>query len=252
MMLTNSPPPRRLRPSPLSGIVARAPLTDTPPVSKSSGNPEKTSVAHSISIVEDDPEVREHLTQLIDGAAGFRCVGAFADGEEALKNIAARMPDVVLMDINLPKMSGIECVTRLKALNPSVHVLMLTAFEDSEKIFQALSAGAGGYLVKRAGFGKLLEAIAELLAGGSPMSSSVARQVVQYFHRLGPAQKESEDLSPREKEILEMLVAAQLYKEISEKLGIGLETVRTHVQHIYLKLHVRTRTEAVVKYLRQR
>ena len=204
----------------------------------------------TVAIVEDDQGIRETLVRLLDGAPGFRCAGAFATGEEALQRLPKMAPAVVLVDINLPKMSGIDLVAALKASDTEMHFLVLTVYEDSAKIFQALAAGASGYLLKRVPPAKLLEAVREVHEGGSPMSSSIARQVVQSFHRMGEAKKESENLSPREQEILQLLTDGFLYKEIAEKLSIGRETVRTYIRRIYEKLHVRTRTEAVVKHLR--
>jgi len=204
----------------------------------------------SVAIVEDDQGIRDTLVRLLDGAPGFRCLGAFATGEEALQRLPKLNPAVVLVDINLPKMSGIDLVAALKAGETTMQFLVLTVYEDSAKIFQALAAGASGYLLKRVPPAKLLEAIREVREGGSPMSSSIARQVVQSFHRMGAAKRESDNLSPREQEILQLLVDGFLYKEIAEKLNIGRETVRTYIRRIYEKLHVRTRTEAVVKHLR--
>lgn len=204
----------------------------------------------TVAIVEDDQGIRETLVRLLDGTPGFRCVGAFATGEEALQRLPKLSPAVVLVDINLPKMSGIDLVAALKAAETKIQFLVLTVYEDSAKIFQALAAGASGYLLKRVPPAKLLEAIREVREGGSPMSGSIARQVVQSFHRMGAAKKESDNLSPREQEILQLLVDGFLYKEIAEKLNIGRETVRTYIRRIYEKLHVRTRTEAVVKHLR--
>jgi DNA-binding NarL/FixJ family response regulator len=155
------------------------------------------------------------------------------------------------MDINLPKMNGIECVVRLKAQLPRLLVLMLTVYEDDDSIFRALKAGANGYLVKRDAAEKLLESLHDVQHGGAPMSAHIARQVVQFFHRSEKPAVESEQLSPREHEILDLLVKGLVLKEAADQLGIGLETVRTHVNHIYQKLHVRSRTEAVVKYLRR-
>jgi DNA-binding NarL/FixJ family response regulator len=198
----------------------------------------------------DDADIRDGLARLIDGTPGFRCLGAYATAEEAIKHIPQLRPQVVPMDINLPKMSGIACVARLKALDPAVQILMLTINETSDKVFEALAAGASGYLVQSITPDKLMEAIHEVLNGAPPMSGHIARKVVQYFHRRGPSREISENLSPREEEILRLLVDGCLDKEIAARLGIGLETVRTHVQHIYQKLHVRNRTEAVVKYLR--
>ena len=204
----------------------------------------------TVAIVEDDQGIRETLVRLLDGTPGFRCVGAFATGEEALQRLPKLNPAVVLVDINLPKMSGIDVVAALKAAETKIQFLVLTVYEDSAKIFQALAAGASGYLLKRVPPAKLLEAIREVREGGSPMSGSIARQVVQSFHRMGAAKKESDNLSPREQEILQLLTDGFLYKEIAEKLNIGRETVRTYIRRIYEKLHVRTRTEAVVKHLR--
>ena len=176
-------------------------------------------------------------------------MSTFGSAEEALEQLPHQKPDVVLMDINLPKMSGIECVSLLKQQCPEVQVLMLTVYEKPDAVFQALRAGASGYLVKRSVSKNLAAAIQDVLNGGSPMSSHIARKVVQYFHQLGPASDDLVKLSTREREILELLANGDLYKEIAEKLAISITTVRTHIQHIYEKLHVRTRTEAVAKYL---
>ena len=209
-------------------------------------------MSRTVAIVEDDAGIRDNLGALLNGSPGCRCVGACASGEEALVQVPFWRPEVVLMDINLPGMSGIECVARLKVKMPEVLVLMLTVYEDGDSIFRALKAGASGYLVKRLASDKLLEAIEEVMSGGAPMSCQIARKVVQFFHQAGPSPEVSENLSPRELEILDLLVAGYFFKEIADRLGISGETVRTHVNHIYRKLHVRSRTEAVVKYLRQR
>ena len=206
----------------------------------------------TVGIVEDDQGIREHLMKLVNHAAGFRCVGAWPSGEEALPALLAALPDIVLMDVHLPGMSGIDCVAALKEKAPEAHVLMLTVYEDSEKIFRALSAGANGYLVKRDIPKKLLPALREMLLGGAPMSSHIARRVVSYFQKKPAASAKAIDktaLTPREEEVLRLLAEGCLYKEIAEKLAIGFETVRTHVTSIYQKLHVHTRTEAVVRYL---
>ncbi len=205
----------------------------------------------TVAVVEDDQGIRETLERLLDGAPGFSFLGALASGEEALQRLPELNPAVVLVDINLPGMSGIDLVATLKADKTTMQFLVLTVYEDSVKIFQALAAGASGYLLKRVPPAKLLEAIREVHEGGSPMSGSIARQVVQSFHHMGVARKDSDNLSPREQEILQLLTDGFLYKEIAEKLNIGRETVRTHIRRIYEKLHVRTRTEAVVKHLRQ-
>jgi DNA-binding NarL/FixJ family response regulator len=203
-----------------------------------------------VSIVEDDPVARDSLRELVQQAAGVRCLSVFGTAEEALEQLPGQKPNVVLMDINLPKMSGIECVSLLKQRCPEIQVLMLTVYEKPDLVFQALRAGASGYLVKRAVSRHLADAIRDVRFGGSPMSSHIARKVVQYFHELGPASNDLVRLSAREREILEMLADGDLYKEIADKLAIGITTVRTHLQHIYEKLHVRTRSEAVAKYLR--
>ncbi len=210
----------------------------------------KLTMNCSVSIVEDDAITRDGLQALVQQSPGLRCVGAYGSAEEALEQFPRHPSDVVLMDINLPNMSGIECVTRLKQASPKVQVLMLTVYEKPDAVFQALRAGASGYLVKRTAPSKLLAAIQDVLAGGSPMTSHIARKVVQYFHQLGPSQDVTTNLSAREREILEMLANGDMYKEIADKLGISITTVRSHIQHIYEKLHVHTRTEAVAKYLK--
>ena len=201
-----------------------------------------------VAIVEDDRGLREQLAQILGSARDVRFVGACVSGEEALDRIHVMRPDVVLMDIKLPGMSGIECVAHLKRALPSLQILMLTVYEDSERIFRALKAGADGYLVKSSPPEVLLEAIDDVRRGGSPMSSHIARKVVRHFHLVGPSPEESENLSPREQEVLNLLSAGYLYKEISDQLGIGIETVRTYVKNICEKMHVRNRVEAVAKH----
>lgn len=204
----------------------------------------------TVSIVEDDRRVRESLSVLINGTENTRCVSAHASAEEALQGIAAKNPDVVLMDINLPVMSGIECVRKLKAQLPKVQILMLTMYEDDEKVFQSLVAGASGYLVKRTSPAELLKAIQEVYSGASPMSGKIARTVVEYFQKQQGTASHQESLSKREEEILDLLAKGFRYKEIADTLSISFETVRSHLKNIYDKLHVHSRTEAVVKYLR--
>ncbi len=204
-----------------------------------------------VVIVEDDRAVRENLVALINMDERLRLLGAFGSAESALRDVPALQPALAVMDINLPRMNGIECVARLKLKLPSLHVLMLTVYEDDDSVFRALKAGASGYLVKRDAAEKLLNALQEIQQGGAPMSAHIARQVVQFFHRSEVPAAESEHLSPRETEILDLLVQGLILKEVADQLGIGLETVRTHVNHVYHKLHVRSRTEAIVKYLRQ-
>jgi DNA-binding NarL/FixJ family response regulator len=207
------------------------------------------SATHTIALVEDDANLRETLADIISSASGWRLVASYPDAERALAGMASTCPEVVLMDIQLPGMSGIECVARLKARHPAVQVLMVTVYDNNDRIFDALAAGASGYLLKRDAPAKLPECLDDLLAGGSPMSSAIARKVVQHFQKEPPAKNDDHNLTPREKQILELLVKGGLYKEIAWDLGIGVETVRTHLHNIYAKLHVRTRTEAVVKYL---
>ncbi len=201
-----------------------------------------------VAIVEDDRGLREQLVQILGAARDVRFVGACASGEEAVERIHLLQPEVVLMDIKLPGMSGIECVTHLKKALPSIQILMLTVYEDSESIFRALKAGADGYLVKSSPPDVLLDAIDDVHRGGSPMSSHIARKVVRHFHLAGPSLQESEKLSAREQEVLSLLSGGYIYKEISDQLGIGIETVRTHVKNICEKMHVRNRVEAVARH----
>ncbi len=201
-----------------------------------------------VAIVEDDRGLREQLAQILSAAGDVHFVGACASAEEAIERIHILKPDVVLMDIKLPGMSGIDCVTHLKKSLPSLQIIMLTVYEDSERIFRALKAGADGYLVKSSPPEVLLEAIDDVRRGGSPMSSHIARKVVRHFHLVGPSPEESENLSPREQEVLNLRSAGYLYKEISDQLGIGIETVRTYVKNICEKMHVRNRVEAVAKH----
>lgn len=205
-----------------------------------------------ISIVEDDPEIRDGISFLLNQTPGFACINSYATAEAALAGIPGDAPDVVLMDINLPAMNGVECVRRLTAQLPELVVLMLTVYEDTDAIFQSLTAGASGYLLKRTSSAELIESIRQARDGSSPMSGHIARKVVQYFHRVPSpslAPKPLEVLSPREQAVLERLAQGCLYKEIAEQLGISLDTVRKHLGQVYRKLHVHSRTEAVVKFL---
>jgi DNA-binding NarL/FixJ family response regulator len=212
---------------------------------------EAAAPALRIAVVEDDDWMRESLVNQINSSPDFRCVGQYPSGEEALRQLVPGRPDVVLMDINLPRMSGIECVRRLKELLPEVNILMLTVYEESDRIFDSLKAGANGYLLKRAPRQELMEAITHVHAGGSPMTGSIARKVVHYFKQLGQTPRDLETLSPREREILDRLGEGGAYKEIAETLGLSLDTIRMHVRGIYRKLHVHSRGEAVAKYLRR-
>jgi len=200
-----------------------------------------------VSIIEDDSRFRESLAILINGAEGFRCVGDYPNAEVALKEIPKNWPDVLLMDINLPKMSGIMCVPRLKALNPDLQVIMLTAYMDGQQIFDSLKAGASGYLIKKTSPGEILEAVQEVHAGGAPMSTAIARKIVQHFHQEPSAEMNS--LTTRECELLNLLAKGHQDKEIADMLSISALTVRTHLRNIYEKLHAKSRTEAVIKFL---
>jgi DNA-binding NarL/FixJ family response regulator len=208
-----------------------------------------SSPTRTIALVEDDESLRETLADILSSSPVWKLVAAYPSAEAALDSMKVGCPDVVLMDIQLPGMSGIECVAKLKEIHPEAQVLMVTVYDNNDRIFDALAAGASGYLLKRDAPAKLLESLDDLLAGGSPMSSAIARKVVQHFQTAPAAKNEDHNLTPREKQILELLVKGGLYKEIAWDLGIGVETVRTHLHNIYAKLHVRTRTEAVVKYL---
>jgi DNA-binding NarL/FixJ family response regulator len=206
-------------------------------------------MAISVSIVEDSDQVRSTLARLINRADGFTCLAQYPSAEAALEGLPRERPNVVLMDINLPGINGVECVRRLKQIAPEIQVMMLTVYEDTENIFAALAAGASGYLLKRTSTAELLAAIKEVHRGGSPMTTHIARKVVQSFQRTGASPQPTENLSPREQEVLDLLAQGCLYKEIADKLGVSYETVHTYIRRIYEKLQVRTRTEAVAKFL---
>jgi len=205
----------------------------------------------SVSVVEDDNVVREQLVHQLQRAPGFTFVSSHRSAENALEEIPRRKPDVVLMDINLPKMSGIDCVRHLKGHLPGTHFIMLTVYEDADAIFKSLLAGAVGYLLKgRSGSGaQVLEAVRDASLGGSPLNSLIARKIVQHFHHQPAYSGEQHPLSVREREVLELLSKGLPYKEIADMLGVNIETVRKHCHNIYEKLQVSSRTEAVVKYL---
>jgi len=200
-----------------------------------------------ISIVEDQHDMRHSLVEWLDHARGLRCVGAHASAELALQQIPSENPDVVLMDINLNGMSGIECVSRLKHKLPKVQVLMLTTYEDGDTIFDSLRAGANGYLLKNMPREELVQAVEQVHSGGAPMSLQIARKVINHFHRDPKPAAELEQLTGRELEILRLLAKGYMYKEIAELLAISMSTVRTHVSAIYEKLHVQSRTAAAMK-----
>ncbi|WP_038161123.1 response regulator transcription factor [Verrucomicrobium sp. BvORR106] len=203
----------------------------------------------TIVIVEDDPGLREQLLLVLKSARDIECLYAVKSGEEAVRQIPTNPPDVVLMDIQLPGMSGIECVAVLKKRLPDMEFIMLTVYEDAERIFRALKAGASGYLVKSSAPEKLFEAIRDVHSGGAQFSAHIARRVVQYFRGPTKPVDENEKLSPREGEVIELLASGYIYKEIADKLGIGTETVRTYVKNICVKLRVKNRTEAVAKHI---
>jgi DNA-binding NarL/FixJ family response regulator len=202
----------------------------------------------TVVVVEDDRGLREQLVKILETAPDVKWIGAYVSAEEALPKILEKRPDVVLMDIKLPGMSGIQCVAEIKKVAPEMQIIMVTIYEDSERIFRALKAGASGYLVKSSPPDQLLEAIRDVYKGGAPMSTHIARKVVKHFHLIGLSSHEAENISPREREVLDLLSEGFIYKEIGEKLNIGAETVRTYVKNICQKMHVRSRLEAVAKH----
>jgi len=208
----------------------------------------------SVSIVEDNDKLRGTLAKVIARAEGFRLASDYGSAEDALADLPKVKPDVVLMDINLPGMNGVECVRQLKTLVPGTQVMMLTVYEDTENIFNALAAGASGYMLKRTPVKELIEAIHEVKRGGSPMTTHIARKVVQSFQKSTGQQQaadELSELSEREQQVLDLLAQGLIYKEIADKLSISYETVHTYIRRIYEKLQVRTRTEAVAKFLQR-
>ena len=206
----------------------------------------------TVSIVDDEKELCQSIATFVNGTSGFRCVSMYHSGETALKHLPEDHPDVVLMDIHLLGMSGIECVERLKATTPQMQVLMLTVYEDTDQIFKALSAGASGYVLKRLTPAKLLEAICDVHEGGSPMSSSIARKVVTSFQRASRPDEEKTHFSSREQMVLECFAKGLTYKQTADQLSISIDTIRTYVRRIYEKLHVQSATEAVAKYMQHR
>ena len=202
----------------------------------------------TIVIVEDDEETSESLVELLAGETRVRCLGVYSTGESAVREIPSLKPDVALVDINLPRMNGIECVARLKKIMPGIQVLMLTKYEESDLIFNSLRAGASGYLLKKMLTAELISAIEQVRAGGAPMSMQIARKVVEHFNQLKTPTAGLEKLTTREQEVLALLAQGFLYKEISARLGISFHTFRNHQRAIYEKLHVHSRTEATAKY----
>lgn len=212
-------------------------------------DPQKAKSPIAIAIVDDNAEFRRQLSQFIEGAPGFRCACVCASAEEALRVIPGSAPDIVLMDIQLPRMNGIVCTALLREKLPSVPVMMLTVYEDTDAIFDALKAGAKGYLLKRGDPAKLLESIADMYLGGAPMTSQIARKVIDSFHRTKPPEHPQDKLTDREQEILELLAEGHATKEVANKLSLSYKTVRWHLRHIYDKLHVHSCTEAVLRRL---
>jgi DNA-binding NarL/FixJ family response regulator len=204
-----------------------------------------------VAIVEDNAALRDGLSVILRCSPGFQCAGAYASADEALQQIPLAPPDVVLMDINLPGTSGIECVRQLTRQLPELLVMMLTIEEDPARVFESLEAGATGYLVKSEPLSEILAAIQEVHRGGSPMSSQIARMIVQSFHRPGPKHAPEQRLTTREQEILELTAKGYRSKEVASALGISLRTVETHLRSIYDKLHVRSRVEAVTRFLQR-
>jgi DNA-binding NarL/FixJ family response regulator len=202
----------------------------------------------TVVVVEDDPGLRRQLLKILESAPDIECLYAATSAEEALDLIPKRPPSIVLMDIKLPGMSGIECLPLLKERVPSLEILMLTVNEETETIFRALKAGASGYLVKSSRPEALFDAIRDVHAGGAPFSGHIARKVVHYFQAAGKAARDSDKLSPRELEVLELLAAGLINKEIAGRMDISLETVRTYIKRICTKMHVRSRLEAILKH----
>ena len=204
-----------------------------------------------VSVVEDDPGLRAGLARVFGQAKGFEHISEYDCAETALQRLPLEKPDVVLMDINLPGMSGIECVRQLKVIAPTTLVVMLTVYEDTAQVFLALQAGATGYLLKRTRPQELLEAVRDVCEGGAPMTSQIARKVVEVFQANPPpkATEEATNLSAREKEVLDLLSQGYLVKEIADKIGVSFGTVRTYIRRIYEKLHVQSRSQAVARYL---
>jgi len=204
---------------------------------------------HQVALVEDRSEVRKYWVRLLDSFDGFACVRACSSGEEALTEIPPLRPEIVLMDIFLPLMSGIECTVRLKEAMPECRILILTASDDEEMVFPALEAGADGYLLKASTPGELHHALLDVLRGGVPMTSGIARRVAEFFRRRTTSSNPVESLSPRETEVLELLSKGYVNKEIADRLSLSVETIRSYLKNIYEKMHVHSRTEAVAKYI---
>lgn len=213
--------------------------------------PESTAAPITVAVVEDASGIRDNLAEMLKQAPGFRCVGAYPDAENALQEVPKANPDVILMDINLPGASGIEATRELKQSRPDARILMLTVYEESKALFDALKAGACGYLLKRTPPEKILEAIREARDGGVPLNPQMAAKVAHYFQKLDNTQDEVSRLSERERQVLELMAEGYLYKEIADRLNVKTDTVHQFTKRIYEKLHVHSRTEAVVKFLKR-
>jgi DNA-binding NarL/FixJ family response regulator len=209
----------------------------------------KTDKSITVAVVEDDAGIRDSLGAFLSQASGFEFTAAFPDAESAIKKLDAGMPDVVLMDINLPGRSGIEATKLLKQRHPEARIVMLTVYEDGKALFDSLRAGACGYLLKRTRPEKVLEAIRDARAGGVPLTPQMAAKVAKFFQQQSAGRKEVESLSPREYQVLELLAEGYLYKQIAAKLALTPDTVHEYVKGVYKKLQVHSRTEAVVKFL---
>jgi DNA-binding NarL/FixJ family response regulator len=205
-----------------------------------------------VGIIEDQPKIREGLRALIDGTDGYRCVGTFGSMEEALAKVHNELPDVLLVDIGLPAMSGIEGTRRIKALHPGLAVLILTVYDDDRRIFDAMCAGACGYLLKKKPPARLLESLKEVVGGGAPMSPEVARRIVALFREIRPPEQADYQLTPHEIRILTLLVEGHNYKTAADELNVSINTIRFHMRSIYEKLQVHSKSEAVSKALRNR
>ena len=202
-----------------------------------------------VSIVEDHADTRVNLLKVLQNAPELSCLHGYPDGETALREIPKNVPDVVLMDIRLPGMSGIECVAKLKEKLPKLDVLMLTTYEESDLIFESLRAGATGYLLKNMPAAELINAVVQAKTGGSPLSMRIARKIVRHFQEIEAAKPETGTLTKREYEILSLLAKGYLYKEIADQLHISINTVRVHIQNVYEKLHVHSRSQAIMRFL---
>ena len=210
--------------------------------------PPKKGAGIAVAIVEDRPKLSETLAELIDATPGLFCVSQSPSAEDALERLPSLKPDVVLMDINLPGLNGIDCTRHLHLALPKAAILMLTILKTDQEIFRALEAGASGYLLKSATSDEIIEGIRDVHRGGSPMTSAIARRVIQTFQERGDEKRVLDKLSPRESEIIGLVAQGYIYKEISTQLEIGVETVRTHLRNVYLKLHVKNKGEAVARY----